>query len=145
MRRQICGQTRLFLPSDFHSTKPTQDAKTMTFSYIETNASRITQETVTRTLWEMDQRKVLVRAYRSLYRTALRAVFYASPARYQIRDTMRTAFSADSKEHFDPWRVKNTIEFLERAGAYTGTEHKILRNLLHVRYWQSAASKDTRL
>lgn len=87
----------------------------------------------------------LVQAYRSLYRSALRAVHYASPARYQIRDTMRTAFSANSKDTFDLRRVKNTIEFLERAGLHTGLEHKILRNLVHVRYWQSAASKDTRL
>lgn len=87
----------------------------------------------------------LVQAYRSLYRTALRAVHNASPAKYQVRDTMRAAFSADSKDTFDPRRVKNTVEFLERAGTHTGLEHKILRNLIHVRYWQSAASKDTRL
>lgn len=93
----------------------------------------------------MDQSKIVVRAYRSLYRTALRAVLYASPARYQIRYTMRAAFSADSKETFDPRRVKNTVEFLQKAGKYKGIEHKILRNLVHVRYWQSAASKDTRM
>lgn len=58
---------------------------------------------------------------------------------------MRAAFSADSKETFDPRRVKNTVEFLQKAGKYKGIEHKILRNLVHVRYWQSAASKDTRM
>jgi hypothetical protein len=90
--------------------------------------------------------KELVQAYRSLYRAALHAVRHATPAKYQIRDTMRAAFSPESKETFDARRVKNTVEFLERAGAQTGLEHKILRNIVHVRYWQSAArKKDPRL
>ena len=93
----------------------------------------------------MDRQKMLTRAYRSLYRSALRGVLHASPARYQIRDTMRAAFSPESGDTFDARRVKNTIKFLQRAGEYKGIEHKILRNLMHVRYWQSAASKDTRL
>jgi hypothetical protein len=93
----------------------------------------------------MDRRKQLVRAYRSLYRSALRGVLHASPARYQIRDTMRAAFSPESADTFDARRVKNTVEFLQRAAEYNGIEHKVLKNLVHVRYWQSAASKDTRL
>ena len=93
----------------------------------------------------MDRRKQLVRAYRSLYRSALQGVLYASPARYQIRDTMRAAFSPESLETFDARQVKNTVEFLKRAAEYNGIEHKVLKNLVHVRYWQSAASKDTRL
>lgn len=93
----------------------------------------------------MDRNKQLTRAYRSLYRGALHGVLYASPARYQIRDTMRAAFRPDSGDTFDARQVKNTIEFLQRAGEYKGMEHKILRNLMHVRYWQSAASKDIRL
>jgi hypothetical protein len=93
---------------------------------------------------KMDRNKQLTRAYRSLYRCALRGVLYASPARHQIRDTMRAAFHPDSGDTFDARRVKNTIQFLQRAGEYSGMEHKILKNLVHVRYWQSAASRDTR-
>ena len=84
-------------------------------------------------------------AYRQLFRAALRAVHYSSPAKYQIRDSIRTAFRNEPAERFDARKIANTKEFLRRAEIETGIEHKILRNLLHVRYFQNRAKRENRL
>ena len=86
-----------------------------------------------------------LRAYRHLYRAALRAVRHSSPAKYQIRDTMRSAFRNGSVETLDWQKVENTLQFLRRAESHAGMEHKILQNLLHVRYWQNQGRRDNRL
>ena len=86
-----------------------------------------------------------LRAYRHLYRGALRAVRYSSPAKYQIRETMRSAFRTEKAESLDQQRLENTMQFLRRAELHAGMEHKILRNLLHVRYWQRQGRRDNRL
>ena len=87
----------------------------------------------------------ILRAYRHLYRTALRAVRHSSPAKYQIRDTMRSAFRNGSVETLNRQKVENTLQFLRRAESHAGMEHKILQNLLHVRYWQNQGRRDNRL
>lgn len=79
----------------------------------------------------------ILHAYRSLYRTALRAVHYAKPARFEIRDILREAFRTQSPAHFNLRRVNNTVKFLENARTYNGFEHKILKNLLHLQYWRT--------
>jgi hypothetical protein len=86
-----------------------------------------------------------LRAYRHLYKAALRAVHYSSPAKYQIRDTMRSAFRNGSVETLNRQKVENTLQFLRRAESHAGMEHKILQNLLHVRYWQNQGRRDNRL
>jgi hypothetical protein len=86
-----------------------------------------------------------LRAYRHLYRAALRAVRHSSPAKYQIRDTMRSAFRNGSVETLNRQKVENTLQFLQRAESHAGMEHKILQNLLHVRYWQNQGRRDNRL
>ena len=86
-----------------------------------------------------------LRAYRHLYRAALRAVRHSSPAKYQIRDTMRSAFRNGSVETLNWQKVENTLQFLRRAESHAGLEHKILQNLLHVRYWQNQGRRDNRL
>lgn len=87
----------------------------------------------------------ILHAYRHLFRAALRAVRYSSPAKYQIRDTMRTAFRTGELDSFDNRRVENTLRFLQRAELYAGMEHKILRNLLHVKYWRNYGRRDNKL
>jgi hypothetical protein len=89
--------------------------------------------------------KAILHAYRHLYRNALRATHHSSPAKHVIRETIRTAFRTESAAHFNPQRVKNTEDFLKRAERDTGMEHRILKNLLHVRYWQHHAKRDNRL
>jgi len=79
----------------------------------------------------------LVEAYRSLYCTALRAVRFASPARYQIRDILRTAFREQPRSNFNPRRVRNTVAFLQRAHDHNGFEHKIVKNILFLHYWRN--------
>ncbi|KAJ6036050.1 hypothetical protein N7540_000329 [Penicillium herquei] len=77
----------------------------------------------------------VVHAYRNLYRQALKAIRYSTPARHVLRSTMRTAFR--STNEFDPLKIANTLRFLERATESRGLEHKILRNMMIARYWEA--------
>lgn len=58
---------------------------------------------------------------------------------------MRTAFRNRDAKDFRPRKINNTEEFLKRAEQDTGMEHRILKNLLHVRYWQHHAKRDNKL
>jgi hypothetical protein len=87
----------------------------------------------------------ILRAYRHLYRAALRAVRHSSPAKYQIRNTMRSAFRTGVPDSLNQQEVENTVRFLKRAESHAGMEHKILQNLLHVRYWQNQGRRDNKL
>ncbi|CAK7204404.1 hypothetical protein SEUCBS139899_007161 [Sporothrix eucalyptigena] len=89
----------------------------------------------------------LVKAYRSLYRSALRAVQFSKPARYIVRDQLRAAFrgqrtpltSAANNEGgqpFDAKRIRRTVWFLNSAAAYRGIEHRIVSNLIKTAYWR---------
>lgn len=75
-------------------------------------------------------------AYRHLYRTGLKTIRYSKPNRYVLRNVLRAAFRKAQPEEFEPSRIVSTLGFLERAGETNGMEHKIVKNLLHVRYWQ---------
>jgi hypothetical protein len=75
-------------------------------------------------------------AYRHLYRTALKAVCYARPARYEVRDILRESFRSSPATNFNPRRIENTLRFLKNAEIYNGYEHKILKNLLHLKFFR---------
>ncbi|KAJ5533638.1 hypothetical protein N7494_010190 [Penicillium frequentans] len=77
----------------------------------------------------------IVQAYRSLYRQALKAIRYSTPARHVLRSTMRSAFRSNHTE-LDPSKIANTLLFLERATDVRGLEHKIVKNLMLARYWE---------
>ena len=79
----------------------------------------------------------IVQAYRRLYRVALQSVLYASPARYAVRDAIRTGFRLKPASAYNTRRIDNTEDFLKRAASYTGIEHKIIKHLVHVRFWQN--------
>jgi hypothetical protein len=87
----------------------------------------------------------ILRAYRHLYRGALQAVRHSSPAKYQICNTMRSAFRTGLPDALNQQEVENTVRFLKRAESSAGMEHKILQNLLHVRYWQNQGRRDNKL
>ena len=87
----------------------------------------------------------VIQAYRHLYRTALLATHRAIPAKYTIRTILRNSFRADTASLFDPGKIANTIAFLQRAKQDTGMEHRILKNLLHVRYWQYHGKRGNKL
>ncbi|CAK7267378.1 hypothetical protein SEPCBS119000_002516 [Sporothrix epigloea] len=89
----------------------------------------------------------LVKAYRNLYRSALRAVQFSKPARYVVRDQLRAAFRGqrttltsaannEGAQPFDPERIRRTVWFLNAAAASRGMEHRILSNLLKTAYWR---------
>ncbi|CAF9910976.1 MAG: hypothetical protein GOMPHAMPRED_007255 [Gomphillus americanus] len=77
-------------------------------------------------------------AYRHLYKSALRAVAYSVPARYIIKAELRKAFrtGGGSAVDYDATRIANTVEFFNQASKANWIEHKILKNLIHVRYWE---------
>lgn len=89
----------------------------------------------------MIDRIAILHAYRRLYRHALEATQYATPARHVIRDTMRHAFRTEPAQNFSPQKVNNTLEFLKRAQQEAGIEHRLLKHLLIVRNWQRTAIK----
>ncbi|KAL1853870.1 hypothetical protein Plec18170_005262 [Paecilomyces lecythidis] len=93
----------------------------------------------------VDQQAIVL-AYRHLYRQGLKAVNYSTPARHVLRRILRSSFRSASRDEFDPNRVVNTLQFLERAANSRGLEHKIVKNLIMVRYWeQPQVKKDARV
>lgn len=78
----------------------------------------------------------ILHAYRSLYRSGLFAIQYSTPARYIYRDRLRRAFRASPISDFEPQRIANTLEFLDGAAKSTGMEHHVLKNVLHVWFWE---------
>jgi len=82
----------------------------------------------------MPARQELLHAYRNIYRTTLRAIRYATPGRYVVRDHMREAFRNGLASDFDADKISRTLEFLGHAGESRGFEHKVLKNILYV-WW----------
>jgi hypothetical protein len=80
-------------------------------------------------------------AYRHLYRTALKAVRYSRPARHSVREVLRRAFRETPSSAYNPQRIANTVKFLERAEKYAGFEHRILKNMLFIRWWRDRPPK----
>ena len=78
----------------------------------------------------------ILRSYRDLYRHGLQAVRYSSPARHTLRDYLQHSFRVGTVTDFNARKIENTIQFLKNAGRDNGLEHRILKNLLHVRWWQ---------
>ena len=85
----------------------------------------------------------IVLAYRHLYRHGLRAVQFSKPARYTLRDRLRTAFRKGSPRDFNQRKIDSTIEFLRGATRETGLEHRIVKNLIFV-WFHQAEPKPTR-
>ena len=92
----------------------------------------------------------LISTYRSLLRSGLKAVQYSSPAKFAIQQKLRTAFekpvigsNASGNENgngniglFNQSAIDNTKQFLDRAAASLGMEHKIVKNLCAVHVFQ---------
>ncbi|KAJ5587926.1 uncharacterized protein N7459_003691 [Penicillium hispanicum] len=92
------------------------------------------------------EQQAIVYAYRHLYRQGLKAIRYSTPARHALRSTLRNAFRSSSREDFDPSRIANTLRFLESATEFAGLEHRIVRNLLIVRFWEMPqVAKESRM
>lgn len=89
----------------------------------------------------MVQRRAVIHAYRHLYRDALRAVMYSSPARHTARDQLRRAFREDADKTLDVEGVKRTGWFLKGAAKEAGREHQVLKNLLMVAWHREDEAK----
>lgn len=87
----------------------------------------------------------IVRSYRNLYRHALRAVQYSSPARYTLKSHLRLAYRSNGAEAFCSLKIDNTLLFLKHAAEVRGLEHRLLKSLLHVWWWQSLSSKQRKV
>lgn len=86
----------------------------------------------------------LPQAYRNLYRAALRATLYSSPARFTIRNRLRLAFrkpptpspSASTTDQnqtpLDQNRIARTLLFLHSAAESPNLERRVVRNLVRV-------------
>ncbi|OJJ49527.1 hypothetical protein ASPZODRAFT_128002 [Penicilliopsis zonata CBS 506.65] len=85
----------------------------------------------------------VIHAYRHLYRQGLKAIKYSTPARYALLNTLRSSFRSSAREELDPHKISNTLRFLQRATDVAGIEHKIVKNLMIVRYWEQPLVKKT--
>ncbi|KAH7407565.1 hypothetical protein BKA64DRAFT_423500 [Cadophora sp. MPI-SDFR-AT-0126] len=79
----------------------------------------------------------LIHAYRQLYRGLLHAVQFSKPSRYLARDQLRNAFRNGDPASFDHQKVTRTVEFLKYAAQERGLEHRIVKNLLLTKYWET--------
>ena len=79
-------------------------------------------------------------AYRQLYRTSLQAIQYASPARHTLRKLLNTEFRLGDRQYFDPKKIENTLHFLQAAANSRGLEHRIVKSLLHI-WWFNGNKK----
>ncbi len=79
----------------------------------------------------------LIHAYRHLYRALLHAVQFSKPARFVVRDQLRTAFRRDDPKGFNQQRISNTLVFLDGAARERGLEHRILRNLIYTSFYRT--------
>ncbi|PSR82230.1 hypothetical protein BD289DRAFT_334583, partial [Coniella lustricola] len=77
----------------------------------------------------------VIQAYRHIYRATLRAVCYAQPATTIARRQLREAFRAPDAQ-YDEKAIKRTERFLRNASKCTGIEHKIVKNMLFIKYWK---------
>lgn len=76
--------------------------------------------------------EAVVHAYRHVLRQSLRAIHFSKPARFTLRDRLRTAFRKGAASDFDQQKIATTLEFLQYATKQNGLEHKIVKNLLQV-------------
>lgn len=86
----------------------------------------------------------IVKSYRDLYRHSLRAVQFSSPSRYTVRSQLRLSFRRNTAAAFNPCKIANTLQFLEYAAKERGFEHRLLKSLLHVWWWQEQTSRQKR-
>src|SRR5436190_13828268 len=97
-------------------------------------------------LHSAEQKHAILLAYRHLYRQGLKAIRYSSPSRHVLLRMLRSSFRSGSPSEFDPQRITNTLLFLQRASEVAGIEHKIMKNLILVRYWeQPQVRKDSKM
>lgn len=82
----------------------------------------------------------IISSYRSLYKGALHAVQFSSPARYTLKSHLRLAYRSNDVESFDRAKIENTLVFFKHAGEERGLEHRLLKSLLHVWWWQERNS-----
>jgi len=77
--------------------------------------------------------------YRKILKSGLKAVCFALPSRYCIRDIIRGGFE---DENFRPSIeiIQNTITFLDNAGRRKGIEDRIVKNICFMQ-WSKAKDK----
>lgn len=83
----------------------------------------------------------IISAYRRLLRTSLQVVRHATPGRYQVVTILRDSFRNSPRSAFVPRRIEKTLTFLRHARDHQGKEVKIVRNILHIRWWREHPDK----
>ena len=106
------------------------------YSYASPNIKSLAKQYKCAPRAYMNSSHELVRAYRHLYQHGLRAVQFAAPAKYVLRNRLREAFRTGNATNVDFSRIANTIEFLKGATREKGLEHKIVKTLLFVWYYE---------
>ena len=73
--------------------------------------------------------RLVISAYRHLYKRGLQAIKHATPARHVLRNILRSSFRSENRSEFYPAKVARTLEFLDRAAGSNSYEHKMRAKL----------------
>ena len=86
-------------------------------------------------------KKAIIWSYRQLYRHGLRAVQYSTPERQTLRKRLQHKYRTGQAVDYNEQAIANTIEFLRGAANATGLEHRIVKRLIFVWWWETMNPK----
>lgn len=110
--------SRAILTMEFVKKKPLKIVKVKTLSKVATGRIPTLHE-----------------AYRNMLRRSYKAVAYAQPAKTTVRNLLRASFR-DPNGTLDPKLLNRMGWFLHNAAKENGLEHRIVKNLLLVKFWK---------
>lgn len=87
-------------------------------------------------------KQAIILSYRRLYRHALRAVQYSTPARQTIRKRLQDKYRTGQAADYNEQAIENTIEFLRGAANCKGLEHRIVKRLILVWWWETMSTRN---
>lgn len=86
-------------------------------------------------------KEAIALSYRRLYRHGLRAVQYSTPARQTLQKRLQHRYRTGHASDYNEQAIENTIEFLRGAANVKGLEHRIVKRVVFVWWWETANDK----
>ncbi len=87
-------------------------------------------------------KEAIVLSYRRLYRHGLRAVQYSNPARQTLRTRLQQKYRTGHAADYNEQAIENTIEFLRGAANVKGLEHRIVKRVIFVWWWETMNARN---
>ena len=93
----------------------------------------------------MPDARQIIGSYRTILRQGIHAIQNATPARYTLKSRVSKAFRTGDARDYDAKKIENTLHFLRKAAEESGLEHRVLKNVLFVWFWEKDAADPWRL